>query len=81
MCACANRGKLSWCSERAGGVGTTAVEIARAMGARVIAAVSSDEKAEFARSVGASETVNYSEFSLKDSVRQLTDGKGVEYCL
>jgi NADPH2:quinone reductase len=62
----------------AGGVGTTAVEIATAMGARVIAAASSEEKLEFARQAGASDTVNYSEQSLKDAVRSLTDGKGAD---
>lgn len=62
----------------AGGVGTTAVEIGKAMGARVIAAASSDEKLEFARSAGADEGINYSEQSLKDAARELTDGKGVD---
>jgi NADPH2:quinone reductase len=62
----------------AGGVGITAVEIAKAMGARVIAAASSDKKLEFAVAAGADETVNYSEGSLKDAVKQLTDGKGAD---
>ncbi len=62
----------------AGGVGTTAVEIGKAMGARVIAAASSDEKLEFARSAGADEGINYSEQSLKDAARELTGGKGVD---
>jgi len=62
----------------AGGVGTTAIEIAKAMGARVIAAASSDEKLEFAKSVGADETINYSAVPLKDTAKQLTGGKGVD---
>ena len=62
----------------AGGVGITAVEIAKAMGARVIAAASSDEKLDFARSAGADETINYSKESLKDRVKALTNGKGVD---
>ena len=62
----------------AGGVGTTAIEIAKAMGARVIAAASSDEKLEFAKSVGADETINYSAAPLKDTAKQLTGGKGVD---
>jgi NADPH2:quinone reductase len=62
----------------AGGVGITAVEIARAMGARVIAAASSDEKLEFARAAGADETINYTEESLKDRCKALTNGKGVD---
>ena len=62
----------------AGGVGITAVEIAKAMGARVIAAASTDEKLEFAQSAGADELVNYSEVPLKETVKELTDGKGVD---
>ncbi len=62
----------------AGGVGTTAVEIARALGANVIAAASSDEKLEFARQAGATELINYSQNSLRDAVKELTDGKGVD---
>ena len=62
----------------AGGVGTTAVEIASAMGARVIAAASSDEKLEFARSAGATDVVNYDRQSLKETVHDLTGGKGVD---
>ena len=62
----------------AGGVGITAVEIAKAMGARVIAAASSDEKLEFAVSAGADETINYSEVPLKETVKALTDGNGAD---
>ena len=62
----------------AGGVGTTAIEIGKAFGARVIAAASNDQKLEFAKSVGADETINYSSEDLKDAVRALTDGKGVD---
>ncbi len=58
----------------AGGVGITAVQIAKAMGARVIAAASSDEKLDFARAAGADELINYSSQALKDSVKELTDG-------
>lgn len=62
----------------AGGVGTTAIEIAKSMGARVIAAASSDEKLAFCRSVGADETINYSTSPLKESVRSLTGGNGID---
>jgi NADPH2:quinone reductase len=48
------------------------------MGARVIAAASSDEKLEFAKSVGADDLINYSENPLKESIRELTDGKGAD---
>ena len=62
----------------AGGVGTTAVEIARALGAIVIAAASSDEKLEFARQAGANQLINYSQNSLRDAVKELTEGNGVD---
>ena len=61
----------------AGGVGITAVEIAKALGARVIAAASTDEKLEFAKSAGADETINYGETSLKEAVREIT-GAGAD---
>jgi NADPH2:quinone reductase len=62
----------------AGGVGITAVEIAKAMGARVIAAASSAEKLAFARSAGADEAINYSTTPLKETVKELTGGKGAD---
>ena len=62
----------------AGGVGYAAVDIAKAMGAHVIAAASSEKKLDFAREAGADETINYSEQPLKESVKALTDGKGVD---
>ena len=62
----------------AGGVGYAAVELAKALGARVIAAASSDEKLAFARQAGADDVINYASGSLKDSVKALTDGKGVD---
>ena len=62
----------------AGGVGIAAVEIAKALGARVIAAASSDEKLQFAREAGADELVNYSTQQLKETVKALTDGNGAD---
>lgn len=64
----------------AGGVGLTAVEIGKAMGARVIACASSAEKLAIAREHGADETVNYSEEPLTERVMALTDGKGADVC-
>jgi NADPH:quinone reductase-like Zn-dependent oxidoreductase len=61
----------------AGGVGITAVQIGKAMGARVIAAASSDEKLEFACAAGADDVINYSVQPLRDAVKELTD-KGVD---
>jgi NADPH2:quinone reductase len=60
----------------AGGVGTSAVQLAKAMGARVIAAASTAEKLEFAVRAGADDTINYSEEDLRDRIKSLTDGKG-----
>ncbi len=62
----------------AGGVGIAAVEIAKAMGARVIAAASSDRKLAFAKEAGADETINYTSQPLKETVKELTDGKGAD---
>lgn len=62
----------------AGGVGLTAVEIGKAMGARVIAAASSDDKLAVAARHGADDLVNYSDGELKDKVRALTGGRGVD---
>jgi len=62
----------------AGGVGTTAVELGKLMGARVIAAAGSDEKLEVCKRLGADESINYSEVSLKDAVKELTGGRGVD---
>jgi len=62
----------------AGGVGITAVECARAMGARVIAAASSAEKLEFARAAGADEIIDYSQESLRERCKTLTGGRGVD---
>jgi len=61
-----------------GGVGQAAVEIASIMGARVIACASSEEKLAFARSLGADMTLNYSEQPLKETLKELTGGKGVD---
>ncbi len=61
-----------------GGVGLAAVEIGKAMGAKVIAAASSAEKLEVAKAAGADELINYSESSLKDEVKRLTGGQGAD---
>src|SRR5690606_41171215 len=60
----------------AGGVGTAVIQIAVALGARVIAVTSTQEKAEVAREAGAHETVPADGF--KDAVKELTGGEGVE---
>ncbi|MFT6590667.1 MAG: NADPH2:quinone reductase [Rhodoferax sp.] len=60
----------------AGGVGTSAIQIAKACGARVIAAASSDEKCALCTSIGADATINYSTENLREAVKTLTQGKG-----
>lgn len=64
----------------AGGVGLTAVEVGKAMGARVIAAASTAEKLAVAREHGADETVNYSSEKLTERVMALTGDKGADVC-
>ena len=60
----------------AGGVGTAAIQIAKIAGARVIAAASNDEKCALCKSLGADETINYSQGNLRDAIKALTHGKG-----
>ena len=60
----------------AGGVGTATLQVARGLGARTIAVVSTEEKAAFARAAGADDVVVGPDF--KGAVRDLTDGRGVD---
>jgi NADPH2:quinone reductase len=60
----------------AGGVGSAALQIAKAAGARVIAAASSDEKCARCRELGADATLNYSTENVRDALKALTGGKG-----
>lgn len=60
----------------AGGVGTAAIQVAKAAGARVIAAASSDEKCALCKSIGADDTVNYATANLREAIKALTAGHG-----
>nr|MDP2191425.1 NADPH:quinone oxidoreductase family protein [Rhodoferax sp.] len=60
----------------AGGVGTAAIQIAKSMGAKVIAATSSDDKCALCKTIGADATINYSTQDLREAAKALTDGKG-----
>jgi NADPH2:quinone reductase len=60
----------------AGGVGTAAIQIAKAAGAKVIAAASTDEKCALCRELGADATINYTSQNLRDELKTLTEGKG-----
>lgn len=61
-----------------GGVGLAAVELGKLMGAKVIAAASTDEKLALCKEYGADETINYSNQDLKTTIKELTEGKGVD---
>jgi NADPH2:quinone reductase len=60
----------------AGGVGTAAIQITKAVGAKVIAAASSDDKCLLCRELGADATINYSTENIREALKKLTDGKG-----
>ena len=60
----------------AGGVGMSAIQIAKIAGARVIAAASTDDKCAFCQQLGADETINYSTQDLRERLKALTEGKG-----
>jgi NADPH2:quinone reductase len=62
----------------AGGSGIAAVQLGRALEARVIAVVSDEARAEFCRRMGADEAINHQEGDLVDRLRQMTDGRGVD---
>lgn len=62
----------------AGGVGVAAIEIGKAMGARVIAVASSDEKLALCKQLGADDLINYTTENLKDRINELTGGKGAD---
>ena len=60
----------------AGGVGLAAIEIGKALGARVIAAASTDEKLAICKEHGADATINYTTEDLREAIKAATDGKG-----
>ena len=62
----------------AGGVGLAAIEIGKALGARVVACASSDDKLAVCREHGADETINYATEDLRERVKAITDGRGVD---
>ena len=62
----------------AGGVGLAAIEIGKALGARVIACASSEEKLAVCRAHGADEGINYATEDLRERIKALTDGSGID---
>ncbi|MCD2452965.1 zinc-dependent alcohol dehydrogenase family protein [Methylicorpusculum oleiharenae] len=65
----------------AGGVGHVAIQLAKLRGARVIATVSSQEKADFVAALGADVIINYHEIDFVEAIMQLTDNHGVDLVL
>ena len=63
------------------GIGTTAIQIASARGARVFATAGSDEKCRACESLGAARAINYRRVDFVDAIRELTDGRGVDLVL
>jgi NADPH2:quinone reductase len=62
----------------AGGIGLAAVEIGKALGAKVIAAASTEEKLAICRQHGADDAINYSSEDLRERIKALTNGQGVD---
>ena len=71
------RGETALVHAAAGGVGLLLVQMAHNIGARVIATVSTDEKAKLARDAGADEVILYTQADFEAETKRLTDGKGV----
>ena len=62
----------------AGGVGAATIDLAAAMGAEVIAAASTQEKLDFCTDLGAHHTINYADDDLRDRIREITGGVGID---
>ena len=71
-------GETVFISGAAGGVGLAAVDLARTLGARIVAGVSSEEKAGVVREHGADEVIDYVHEDLRERIKAVTDGKGVD---
>jgi len=77
-CGRLQRGETLVVLGAAGGVGTSAIEVGKAMGAKVIAAASSEEKLAFCKELGADETIDYEKSDLRQRILDLTGGKGAD---
>jgi NADPH2:quinone reductase len=76
----AQRGETVFITGAAGGVGLAAVDLARHLGLRVVAGVGSDEKAGLVRAYGAFDVINYRSEDLRERIKSITGGKGVDIC-
>ena len=62
----------------AGGIGTATIQLAKVMGVKTLCAVGSDEKEEYVKSLGADQIIRYDQVDLKETTKELTNGKGVD---
>ena len=74
----AQAGETLFVTGAAGGVGLAAVDLARQLGLRVIAGVGSDDKAALVRDYGAGEVINYRSEDLRDRIKSITSGDGID---
>ncbi|MBY8975024.1 NADPH:quinone oxidoreductase family protein [Rhodobacteraceae bacterium NNCM2] len=74
-------GETLFVTGAAGGVGLATMDLARKIGARIIAGVGSDAKTAIVREYGAEEVVNYATEDLRARLKELTGGKGVDVCM
>jgi len=76
----AQAGETIFVSGAAGGIGLAVVDLGRHLGLRVIAGVGSDDKADLVRRYGASDVVNYRSEDLRQRIKSITSGEGVDIC-
>ncbi|MBR0856438.1 NADPH:quinone oxidoreductase family protein [Bradyrhizobium liaoningense] len=74
----AKRGETAFITGAAGGVGLAAVDLGRHLGLRVIAGVGADDKAALVRRFGASDVINYRSEDLRDRIKSITGGDGID---
>jgi len=74
----AERGETLFVTGAAGGVGLAAVDLGRHLGLRVVAGVGSDDKAALVRGYGASAVINYRSEDLRDRIKSITSGDGID---
>jgi NADPH2:quinone reductase len=77
-CAKLQAGETVFISGAAGGVGLAAVDLARSLGARVIGGVGSQEKVGIVREYGADDVIDYAHEDLRERIKAVTSGKGVD---
>ena len=76
----AQAGETIFVSGAAGGIGLAVVDLGRHLGLRVIAGVGSDDKADLVRRYGASDVINYRSEDLRQRIKSITSGEGVDVC-